>query len=236
MKFVLLMFVCCLLGGCLYMNVSMLDTAEPLRPAKPEIQFFTANGIDLDTAVFIPGEDYPPEQDPETNPHAKNGDISGTKIALGIGYDAELGVKRWVGEGAGYKYYLKRRIYHKGNHSVALSPAYYHLDKNETDMRKNVTGWELPLLFTYQPHKVLAGTLQFRYNRTDYLQKMKPSNGNPAYERGPFTIEHFGLIGGVNLRFWIISIYGDYGVEYIQAVNGPLTFLETSGLSIGLEF
>ncbi len=234
MKFLILIFACMVLSGCVYLDMSMLDSAEPLQMGKPSAQAYLGQGIDIDTAVFIQGIDYDENYQPESTEHASGGGVQGYKGAIGLGGDFELGLKSWLGEGRGYKVNLKKRFYHQDSISVSISPAVYQLDK-KGDEERYLYGWEIPLMVTYKPAKFLSGTLQVHYNVDNYTREYGDVNGFNYKSKGQYRLEHVGVIGGVKISASIISIYSELGVERIDAVNGPVTYVPVGAWGISIE-
>lgn len=234
MKFALLAFVSLLCFGCVYLDTSMLDTAEPLRPGKPEFQYYWANGLDLDTAVFIPNIDYNPDTQPQPDSKAGTGTLHGIKVALGIGYDSEVAIKFWAGEGEGVKGSIKKRIFKQDDLSVAINPGYTYLRNNDNDLRE-VTGVELPLICTFRPTQGVALTVQGHYNLDMYSRDVVYNNSNETTTKGPYNITHYGVIGGVNLRYKIFNLYWELGLERVNAMNGPVSNVRTGALGLGIE-
>jgi hypothetical protein len=219
--------------------MAMQDTAEPLQPLKPAAQVYTAEGIDLDTAIFIPGVDYDPETDNEDSRKAEGGGVSGFKGRIGLPDDFELGFTNWEGEGKGYKLNLKKRFYHQGNFSAALNPNIYQLTKPENENGEGyryLYGWQIPLLLTYRPGKLLAGTLEFHYNKDNFTKQYYDSHNPGLNNEAEFDFEHYGIIWGVKATIWKVVLYGEMGYEHIKAINGPVTDVPISGFGIGIDF
>jgi hypothetical protein len=191
LKFLLLAFIFAISSGCIYLDMSMLDTAEPLQQWRPAAQAYTGDGIDIDTAVFIPEIEGNSFEENYTHEKASKGTVSGFKGALGLGDDYELGVKSWQGEGRGYKLNIKKRFFYQDSISIAISPAVYQLSKQNDD-HKFLYGLELPIMLTYRPAKFLAGTLQAHYNIDNYSREFDDNTGSGNETYGPYRLEHFG--------------------------------------------
>ena len=235
MKLLLLLFICLMMTGCVYLDTTNLDTAEPLKAGRPSAQVYVGEGIDVDTAIFIPGIFHFTNNDNVSHDKAQNGVTDGAKLAMGLGYDYELGFKTWQGQGSGYKVNVKKRFYQKDNVSIATSPAVYYLTKKE-EYNKTLYGLEVPVMLTYRPAKFIAGTFQVHYNIDEFSRDGFDSNGNPTHTYGPYRFEHYGLLSGIKLTVWKVCLYGELGVERVPAVNGPITTLAIGGAGLGLEF
>jgi len=231
----ILLLIGCLCSSCVYLDIAMLDTAEPLAKGKPEFQVYYAKGIDLDSAVFIRGVNVDENDDWTEFGNAVGGNVTGGKVALGIGMDSEIGLKGWEGEGSGVKASFKKRFYHNKGLSVAINPAFFHLKNNDGDDRV-VNGLEIPVLATFRPVSFVALTLQTHYNFDMYSRYLESTDGITTRQKGPYNIQHAGVIADLNIRAWVLNLYLEMGVERIEAYNGPISYLPMWGTGLGLEF
>jgi hypothetical protein len=238
MRKVLMLMLGCLCTGCVYLDQTMLDTAEPLKSGKPEFQFYTGSGIDLDSAVKIPYVDYNPDTDLTPDDAITGGGVTGFKLALGLGSDYEIGIRTWSGEGQGYKLNLKKRFYNRDSLSLAINPNVFYLFKGNSDNegKREIRGWQLPVMATVRVHKTVAFTLQLQVERDYYYRDVYNDQLLDFKTYGPYHIDHAGIIGGLNLKFNVISLYGELGIERIQGINTRTTYRDINGAGIGLEF
>lgn len=234
MRFLILACISILLSGCVYLDMAMLDTAEPLRQHKISTQVYMGYGLDMDTAVFLPVTDYDPEEQQESDHEAQGGTVTGLKGAIGLGEDYEVGLKTWQGEGKGYKLNLKKRLYNQDSISIAINPSVYVLSKH-SDHNKLLYGVQIPVMLTYKPAKFLYATLQAHYNIDKYSREYDLYNASEASEERSFQLEHYGVVGGIRIKLGIFNLLSEIGCERIDAVNGPVTYVPVFAGGIGLE-
>lgn len=231
MRIALMFGVLFLLAGCVYLDNTMLDSAEPLRPGKPEIQLYTGTGFDV-SSVVIKEESVPCYPDGK---RASEGQVWGCKTAIGLGNDFELGYKSWTGEGVGSRLILKKRFYYDGDYSIAVSPSGYFL-KKKSGYDREVYGWEAPVLITYRPIEQMGFTMKLHYSNALYSESYRDDQYMQNVTRGPYKIEHFGVVGGFNLKANIFSLYAEIGLDLINGHNNPTQIFIQRGFGIGLEF
>jgi hypothetical protein len=238
MKLLLLSFVLLLLCGCAVMDISVMDTAEPLQPGKVKIETYAGTGLILESTVY--------DNVVETGESHKAAiwPVNGFRLGMGIADKTEAGGKVWfTGFSAGAKAYLKYLLQQNNDTYYAIIPAITYVkakdqsnnNSSNLDYEYKSVGAELPFLVTRKVSEYLSLTAAARLNYNS-LEYSLYGGSSPSDKHGPYSVVHGGILGNARLKYYYLVLTPEVGVEFVPVVNGAFTVLPNYGLSVGLQF
>jgi hypothetical protein len=231
-----------LLCGCAVMDVSVMDTAEPLKKGSFKIETYANSGLVLESTV------HTWEDDPD-NPYMNIiWPVAGLKFGTGISDSSEVGVKGWLALGSyGGKAYYKYLLDRKGNVYTSIMPALtctgvnndskydYHEDHYDSNQKYFAIGAELPYLITNKLSEYVSFTAAARINYNYFRYQFVDENGD-LIKHGPYHIVHGGILGNVRLKLVFLVLTPEIGVEVVPGVNNRTILVPNMGVTLGLQF
>lgn len=238
MKLIILSSAFLLLCGCAVMDISVMDTAEPLQPGKVKLETYAGTGLILESTVY----DHVSETGESSR--AAIWPLNGFKLGMGIADKTEAGGKIWfTGFSAGAKGYVKYLLKQEKNTYYSIIPAITYVkakdesNNNETnlDYEYKSIGAELPFLVTWKASEYVSLTAAARLNYNS-LEYSLFGGSNPSDKHGPYNVVHGGILGNARLKLYYLVVTPEVGLELVPVVNGDFTVLPNYGLAVGLQF
>jgi hypothetical protein len=161
------------LMGCATVDLSLLDTAVPLKAGQTQIMEYQVVGTNPFTTTGLKNNTPGDFSDIIHGSISSEALLCGWQGSVGLGHGLELGGKFFTGSGflvkysgSGYKGYFKMRLYHPNDKiSIAIIPTYSFVVGKAGDKSSNsfwnfngetyqyqINGFELPILYTFKEY------------------------------------------------------------------------------------
>ncbi|MDP2172901.1 MAG: hypothetical protein Q8M98_07810 [Candidatus Cloacimonadaceae bacterium] len=226
------------LTACAVMDTNSMESAVPLPKNKIDVQAYTGTGIDLSSVA------KPEYWDENAYEGASSDFISAYKLAIGVGNDSEIGLKAWTAAlSAGARGYYKKRFYHVGKRSFAIAPGLtlvisddgtVDLDNLFEDRNHRAIGFEIPLIFTYEPNDNVYLSSAIRANHHLYWESVL-NDDNEVISIGPTNITHYSFHQNATLHNKYIFITPEVGLIMITNVRGRFIFVPSMAFGLGIR-
>jgi len=220
------------LSGCAMMDISTLDTAIPVAPAKAQIAPYQAIGLDISSAVYN-------ENSVESESKYASVDLAtGIKANISLKPDLDLQLRAYTGleSSQGLRFGVKKLIYQHGNNFVAIAPAivFVHQSGEDQPEKSRAAGAEMQLLCT-QKWGNASATVTMRGNY-ECMYRHEPYDGHSYVGEKEYDLVHGGLRINVCLRGKHFYFIPELGMELVPVINGKLSMIPAIGYAIGMEF
>jgi hypothetical protein len=232
-RYLLVLWLLMLLSGCAVMDLSTLDTAVPVAPAKVQVAPYQAIGLDMSSVVYN-------DEAQDDDEHFASVDLAtGIKANISVREDMDLQLRGYIGTGKsrGAKLGIKKLVLHKGNHYMAIAPAFNWISDKPSDSEESdykAFGIELQLLNTYHIGGVSI-TMVARGNYSRLMLDRSIYGSISGTDIREYDIVHGGLRANLCLKAKHLYIIPEIGFEFVPVINGKLSMIPTLGWTIGLE-
>jgi len=219
------------LSACATLDISSLDTALPVAPAKAQIAPYQAIGLDLASAV------YNDSNENDDDRYASVDVASGVKANISLKPDLDLQLRGYIGTGnsRGFKVGVKKLVRTEGRHHLAIAPAFNYIEENpaESAEKSRAFGAEMQVLYT-QKWGRSAATFVLRGNYERYL--VNGWDWEAAADYHEYDLVHGGLRVNLCIRSKHLYFIPELGFEIVPVINGKLSMIPALGYAIGVEF
>ena len=221
------------LSACAVLDLSTLDTAMPVAPAKVQVAPYQAIGLDMSSVVYD-DDSYDNDQR-----YASVDLASGFKANISLREDLDLQMRAYMGSGnsRGAKLGIKKLLMHEGNMYLAIAPAFnWVTDKpsNSEEPDHKAYGTELQLLNTYESGGASI-TLVARGNYSRLMLDRKVYGSGSGTDFREYDIVHGGLRANVCLKAKHLYMIPEIGFELVPVIKGKLSMIPTIGWTIGVQ-
>lgn len=234
MKAILILIVALLLSGCVAMDVSNLETAEPLRKGKMRIGINSGLGMDLTKMVENESEELVVDDLPVAA-------ISGFQMQYGLTGDLDLGGRVWTGgSSTGFTAYLKKTLSQNGEgKSVAFAPGLsvgrsegvYSEDGDQSSDWYTAAEASARVMLTQRWSRGAAGTVGARVGLAYY----DGDSGSAQEESSPEFLVHSGISLNLKLSMGPFYIIPEIGGEFYNNAKGYSGVVPFYMIGLGFE-
>lgn len=251
--------------GCAVLDLSTLETAMPISPARVQVSTFVASGLDLRSAVVIEefsGSYVSPSHDDILD--AIFTFTGGYKAGVSIIPKLDLIVEVYEScnekdthnsktkyntqnssTTTGYKIGFKSLLSRKDKHYLALMPFFTIVNGADNERIYN-NQYEEPFNRYYTNRFESRGIetqLLYTYDAGKVMQftlagKYNYNIYNEEYrsvKHGPYHIKHFGINGNMRITLNHVFLILELGQEFVPVVNGNLSSSPKGGICLGLK-
>ena len=238
MKIIVVLLAALVLSGCVAMDVSNLETAEPLHKGKMRIGVNSGLGLNLTNMVEMESEEMQLDDFPIAG-------ISGIHLQYGLTEDMDLGARVWAGgSSSGFKAYLKKTFAQNEEEgtTMAFAPGFSYVrsetdggsDSPDPDIKKDwFTAAEasVQIMMTKRWSKGVAGTIGGRV-AIDYYDGDSAANQN---ENNVEFLVHSGLSANVKFTMGPFYLIPEIGGEFYRNANGYTGVVPFFMVGLGFE-
>lgn len=219
------------LSACATLDISSLDTALPVAPAKAQIAPYQAIGLDMASAVYHDSDGTDEDR------YASVDVASGIKANISLKPDLDLQLRGYIGTGnsRGFKLGVKKIVRTEGRHHLAIAPAFNYIEENpaENADKSRAFGAEMQVLYT-QKWGSSSATFVLRGNYEKYL--VNGWDWDEAKDYREYDLVHGGLRINLCFRSKYIYFIPELGFEIVPVINGKLSMIPALGYALGVEF
>ncbi|HRY84459.1 MAG TPA: hypothetical protein P5533_07475 [Candidatus Cloacimonadota bacterium] len=234
MKTLLLLPVLMVLSACVAMDVSNLETAEPLRKGKMRIGINSGIGLDLTAMMESESESLISDEYPGAV-------ISGFQAQYGLTGDLDLGARVWAGgSSTGFKAYLKKTLSQsEEGKSFAITPGFsfvrseaqYDIETDDYNDWYSAAEGSVQVLLTKRWSKAAAGTISGRAG-VAYYDGDSTADRVEVYQ--DFMV-HSGISANIKLSMGPFYLIPELGGEFYTNPKGFSGVVPFYMLGIGFE-